>query len=176
MKRTLIVMVAVTVAMVGSVRGESASRKALAEELIKVMKVAENNDMSFEAAKKAIPSQMDQMAKKAGLASLPASIARKAEERLDLLQSELNWSKIKDDTIAIYAELFTESELKAAIAFYKTADGQSFAAKQQELTKRAQELTQKKTAKIMQRVQELGQEINQDIGRAVQQNRAPAFQ
>lgn len=176
MKRTLVVMVVAMVAMVGSARDEAVSRKALAEELVKVLKIAENTDKSFEAAKKAIPEQMDQLAKKAGLATMPASIARKAEERIDLMQFELNWSKVKDETIAIYADLFTESELKAAIAFYKSAEGQAYAAKQQELTKRGQELAQKRTAKIMARIQELSQEINQEISRAVNQNRIPSFQ
>ncbi|MEI8350822.1 MAG: DUF2059 domain-containing protein, partial [bacterium] len=86
------------------------------------------------------------------------------------------WSKIKDETITLYAELFTEGELKAAIAFHKTPEGQAYAAKQQELTKRAQEVSQKRTAKIMARVQEINQEINQEVSRAVRQNKAPAFQ
>ena len=140
-----------------------------------MLKIAENTDKSFENAKKSIPTQMEQLAKKAGLAKMPASIASKAEEVVDLMKSELNWSKVKNDTIALYAELFTESELKAAIAFYKTPDGQAYAGKQQELTKRAQEISQKRTANIMARVQELNQEINQEVNRAVRQNSAPTF-
>jgi len=176
MKRTLIVMMVAVVAMVGSVRGETMARKALAEELVKVLKIEENTEKSFENAKKAIPAQMDQLARRAGLTTLPASVSGKAEEIIDLMQSALSWSKIKDETITLYAELFTEGELKAAIAFHKTPEGQAYAAKQQELTKRAQEVSQKRTAKIMARVQEINQEINQEVGRAVKQNKAPPVQ
>ena len=159
MKRNLVVLAAVCVVMAGVARGEGESQRALAEELMVLMKIPENIERSFAMVKKMLPSQMEQMGKLSGQTNMPPETVNQSEKIVDLVASELSWEKVKNDYIHLYAETLTEEELKASIAFYKTPEGQSFVNKQPELMKRAMELNQKLMIKIMPRIQEMTKEM-----------------
>lgn len=51
------------------------------------------------------------------------------------LSSELSWSKVKDDYIVLYQSTFTQKEIDAQIAFYKTTEGAQILIKNSGLTK-----------------------------------------
>ena len=160
MKRTLIVLAAVWMAIAGTARGEDASsRKALAEELMNLMKVPENIERSFAMVKKMLPTQMEQIGKMSGQTNTPPEAVNQSEKIIDLVAAELSWEKVKQDYINLYAETLTEAELKASIAFYKTPEGQSFINKQPELMKRAMEMNQKLMMKIMPQIQKMTREM-----------------
>lgn len=162
MKRSLM-MVVVCVMMAGVARGEGNARQDLAEELMNLMKVPANIEKSFAMVKKMIPSQMEQMGKMSGQTNMPPEAVSQSEKIVDLVAAELSWEKVKADYISLYSETLTEEELKAAIAFYKTPEGQSFIGKQPELMKRAMELNQKLMMKIMPRLQEMTREMRKGV-------------
>lgn len=164
MKRTMMMLVAAGVIMAGVVRGEGNSRQVLAEELMNLMKVPANIEKSFAMVKKMIPSQMEQMGKMSGQTNMPPEAVSQSEKIVDLVASELSWEKVKADYISLYSETLTEEELKAAITFYKTPEGQSFISKQPELMKRAMELNQKLMMKIMPRIQEMTRDMRKSAG------------
>lgn len=156
MKRILMVLavlcVSVTVVRAGD---DMATRRALAEQLMGLMNVPQNIEKSFAMIKKMLPAQMEQMSRMAGQTNVPPEAVGQTEKVLDMVAAELQWEKVKDDYVALYAGILTEAELKAAIAYYKTAEGQSFVDKQAELMKGAMELNQKLMMKLMPRIQEL---------------------
>ncbi len=151
--------VCVTAAMAAGAEENLAARRALAEELMTLTKVPENLEKSFAMVKKMLPKQMEQMSRMSGQTNMPPDAVSQTEKIMDIVAAEMKWEKVKDDYIDLYAGTLTESELKAAIAFYKTPDGQSFVGKQPELMKRAMELNQKVMMKIMPRIQELTREM-----------------
>jgi hypothetical protein len=107
---------------------------------------------------------MEQMGKMSGQTNMPPEAVSQSEKIVDLVASELSWEKVKADYISLYSETLTEEELKAAITFYKTPEGQSFISKQPELMKRAMELNQKLMMKIMPRIQEMTRDMRKSAG------------
>jgi hypothetical protein len=147
MKQTM--MLVLWIAMTGVVYGQDAVRAELAEELMNLMKVPENIEKSFVMVKQMIPKQMEQIGKMSGQTNMPPETLKQSEKIVDLVAEELSWEKVKGDYICLYSEALTEEELRAAIAFYKTPEGQSFITKQPELMKRAMEMNQNLMMKIM---------------------------
>lgn len=76
---------------------------------------------------------------------------------------KFGWEKIKDEHITLYANTFTEAQLKDIIAFHKTPTGQLFIKKQPELMKRSMELGQKRMAEIMPKIQAMTKELEESI-------------
>ena len=88
-------------------------------------------------------------------------IASMQEEIMDIMAEELEWDKLKEDYISIYADVFTKEELEGIIAFYKTPVGQKFVEKQPELMQRSMRITQKQMTTIMPKIQKAMQDLKQ---------------
>jgi hypothetical protein len=144
----------------------SDSRRALAEELLKQMDMPGTLERSFAMIKKMIPLQMKKMQESAAAeaengvakAKIMAKMEKSQAKVIDLVETELSWDKLKDEYIAIYAETYTEEELKGAIEFYKSPVGHSFITKQPELMKRSMELSQQRVMKLIPKIQAMAKE------------------
>src|ERR1035437_650897 len=88
--------------------------------------------------------QMEKKMKPAtGQTNMPSNVSSQTNRMMEMMAQELSWNKMKDDYIALYAETFTEDEMKGMIAFYKSPAGQAFTKKHPELSKRSMELSRK---------------------------------
>lgn len=159
MKKALVV-IALAVCMGGSIvfSQEQQSKQALAEELLVLMKVNETVEQSMAMVKQMMPAQMDQAAQASGQTNIPPDVKNKAGQMMDMIIKEMSWEKMKEDYIALYADTFTEEELKGLIAFYKSPVGQALAKKTPELTKKSMELSQKMMVKLMPKIQAMTQD------------------
>jgi uncharacterized protein len=92
-----------------------------------------------------------------------AKVTSFMEKTMDLVSHEMSWDKVKDEYITVYAETFTEQELKDIIAFYKTASGEALIKKQPEVMRRSLELSQKMMGQIMPKVQAMTNELKESI-------------
>ncbi|MGA1197950.1 MAG: DUF2059 domain-containing protein, partial [Candidatus Latescibacterota bacterium] len=63
---------------------------------------------------------------------------------------------IKADYIELYAEVFTEDELKGLINFYESPIGKAYIKKQPELTQKSMMLSQKMMMKVMPKLPGMG--------------------
>jgi hypothetical protein len=142
-----------------SVTAQESQRRALAEELLTVMKMQDAIEKSFDVAKQMIPAQMEKMAQEAGDTAAPADMQGLTGRMMDMIAEEFSWNKLKADYIALYAETFTEQELKDMVAFYKSPAGQAYINKQPELMKRSMELTQKLMMKIMPKIRAMTEDV-----------------
>lgn len=142
-----------------SVTAQESQRRALAEELLTVMKMQDAIEKSFEMAKQMIPAQMEKMAQEAGDTNAPADLQALTGKMMDMIAEEFSWNKLKADYIALYAETFTEQELKDMVAFYKSPAGQAYINKQPELMKRSVELTQKLMMKVMPKIRAMTEDV-----------------
>lgn len=136
---------------------ETTSKRALAEELLTLMNTQENIEKTFAMVKQMMPAQMEKMQQATGQTNMPTNISAQAsaqtEKVMETMLQELSWDKMKEDYITLYADTFTEEELKGIIAFYKSPAGQAFIQKQPELMKRSMELSQKLMLKLMPAIQ-----------------------
>ncbi len=169
MRTAIVLLMAAGLGFSGSdVKAQDASRLALAEELLNEMHMKENLERSFAMVKKMMPAQMEKIMKQtAGKENEPSNGKKmtdkmtKVQDKImdDVAEELMSWEKIKDDYITLYAETFTEEELKGVIAFYKSPAGQAFTKKQPELMKRTMELTQKRMLQWMPKIQALSKEM-----------------
>lgn len=129
----------------------------LAEELMTVMNTKEMVDASFSMGKKMMQDQLKGMQKSMGHTEDSESIASRSTQVMEIIEKEMRWENIRGQFIEIYAEIFTESELKGLVDFYKSPLGQSFLKKQPELMERAMRVTQKIMADLMPKILEMGE-------------------
>jgi hypothetical protein len=72
-----------------------------------------------------------------------------------LVSTELSWEKLKPDVVKLYADAYTEQELDAIIAFYKSPVGQSVIAKQADLQTKTSAIAQQRMAAVYPELQKL---------------------
>jgi hypothetical protein len=141
------------------VSAQETQRRAMAEELLNVMNMQDTIEKSFAMVKQMIPAQMEKMKQVTGDTNMPANVSSQTDKMMDMLAEEMSWNKIKADYITLYAETFTEQELKDTVAFYKSPTGQAFIKKQPELMKRSMEISQKVMMQIMPKIQAMSEEL-----------------
>jgi len=176
MRSVIMVLLGVALCFGGRfANAEDVEKRALAEELLNQMQMKETMEKSFAMMKKMIP----QFAKMAGksfekdeaaddaetverrnAAQMGAELgAEMSEKMFDEMAKEMSWDSMKDDFISIYAETYTKEELGGLIKFYKSPVGRAFIKKQPELMKRSMQLSQKRVAKLMPKIQAMTEEM-----------------
>ncbi|MBU8921174.1 MAG: DUF2059 domain-containing protein [Bacteroidales bacterium] len=157
MRRIVAVTIVFVFAWLTVANANETQNRALAEELLDAMEMQETIEKSFEMVKEMIPAQMKAM----GVSEEATSDEDKeaAQKMTDLIMKEVSWDNLKDDYITIYAETFTEEELRGLVAFYKSHVGRKFIEKQPELMKRSMQISQMKMMELMPKIQALTQEM-----------------
>jgi uncharacterized protein len=161
MKRASIiaVVIALLVAAEWAACAQDDSRKALASELMTVLKVKENIERSLAMMNQMIVSQIQQLAPPGTSNAEQSEMKNRMSKVIELVAQELSWDKMKNEQIALYAETFTEPQLKDLVAFYKTPSGQAYIEKQPELMKRSMEITQKMLNQVIPKIQAMADEL-----------------
>ncbi|HEX8428490.1 DUF2059 domain-containing protein [Hymenobacter sp.] len=133
----------------------SASHRKAAEELLTVMGSEKNT------------SEMTSQMLQAQLSQRPEMKPVEPEMRA-FITKYMGWAAIKDDMTALYAQEFTEKELKELTKFYQTPTGRKTVQKMPQLMMAGMEIGQK-------RVQEHLPELQQVIGEKMK-SQQPATQ
>ncbi len=123
------------------------------EELLTLLKVDKQMEQSMNAMRammmKSFPMKGDEA-------------QRAADKSFAMVSREFSWEKLKGHFAQIYSEVFTPEEINGLIAFYKSPIGQSFLEKQPLLMEKTMEVTQKKLAELMPKLQA---EIQADLSK-----------
>lgn len=172
MRKTIGWMAIGLVLSVAGAHAQDASRRVLAEELLNVMNVQEAIGKSLAMIKQMIPVQREKMMQAMGQTNMPSKVSNQSDQMMDLMAQELSWDKMKDDYITLYAETFTEDEMKGIIAFYKSPAGLAFTKKQPELMKRSMEMTQKMMMRIMPKIQAMAKEMSAPVPASTAEGKA----
>ena len=90
-------------------------------------------------------------------------IAQFKDVMMDFFDKHVTWDKLGDDIKSVYADLFTEQEVRDLIAFYKTPTGKKMVEKMPALQARLAQVSQ-------QAVLEHRAELQQKIRTAMQNN------
>jgi uncharacterized protein len=126
---------------------------ATVEELLKVAK--------FDQTMNAVMGQMDGVMTQAmqqALAgkNLPPDAMAKAKEistkMTAAFKEDFSAEKMKEITISIYSDVFTEEEVRAIIDFYKTPGGQALINKQPQVMQKMMSIMQQKMGEIMPKI------------------------
>lgn len=142
MKKTIAIIVLGLSILIGSAQAQEDTKLKLADKLLIVMEMQKTIEQSFGAATQMMPNQ--------------ANMPPEAKEVMNMIIKELSWENIKTDYIKLYAEVFTEDELKGLINFYESPIGKAYIKKQPELTQKSMMLSQKMMMKVMPKLPGMG--------------------
>ena len=153
MKKSLL-LIAVLALSPAAFAQDNAAKLALAREAISAMQA----DKMFDG----LAAQMKQIA--AQQSQIPASATPEQRQKVEALQEKImDLSMNEARTLitkmdAIYASVYSEAELKAMIAFFKSAEGQSMMAKQPQIMAQMMPLIQQMQRDIAPKMQKLIEE------------------
>jgi hypothetical protein len=153
----------------GAIAEDNAAKQALAREAIAAMQVDKMLDN--------MAGQIKQMAMQR--AQLPPTATPEQRQRFDAFMNkvaELAMTEVRamvSRLDGIYAEVYTEAELKAIVGFFNTAEGKSMLAKQPQVMTRLMPLMQEMQGAMMPKLQKLAQEFEAE-NRAAAAAAAPA--
>ena len=155
--KKLLLLLALAASAVGAAAQEAApdpAKLALAHEAIAAMQM--------DKAINSMGTQIQQLAKQQ--LHLPATATPEQQKRADdymakvaeLTLAEIQSLVTKMD--AVYAEIYTDAELKAIITFFKSPEGASMQSKQPLILARVMPITQEMQRTLMPKLQQLTQE------------------
>ena len=96
------------------------------------------------------------------------------QKLLDQLLKNLESDEVKVDMGAIYAQVYSEDELRDLAAFYKSPLGKKYLQHQPELLQRSMELGQARVIELKPQLEKLAQEYSPRILEAARTCKAPA--
>lgn len=118
------------------------------KELLDVMRCEEQYN-------KTISMTLDAQGKAMGLNAKPAVL----QAMKDFYSDNLNWKSFEADVIKLYAESFTEAEIKELTAFYKSKIGQKFLEKQPELQQKSMQIAMARFQPLIPKLQQKIKEV-----------------
>lgn len=153
MKKILTLLVLMAFA-VGARADDNAAKLALAREAIAAMKA----DKMFDN----MAAQMKQMASR--FSQLPANATPEDQQKMTELQGKIMDLSMNEAKALIakmdevYATVYSEAELKAMVAFFKSPEGESMLAKQPQIMAQIMPLVQQMQQGLMPKIQKLVEE------------------
>ena len=123
--------------LAGAAWADDASRMAKAQELLQVAKMDQGFKQVLERAQATIKAQTTRQV------TVAADKAALEEKISPILAQQLNWETLKPQYVKVYAGTYTEEELDAILAFYKSPAGQAWFAKSPAVGEKARQITQK---------------------------------
>jgi len=154
MVRTILLVLSLAAASL--LHADDASKAAKAEQYLTLMKVDETMKRSMDLVMNQMKSGMMQQITGQKLTEDQAKMTGEFGDKVFKLVSDaLSWEKIKPDVVKLYADAYTEQELDAIIAFYRSPVGQSVVAKQAELQTKSGTMVQQRMAAVYPELQKL---------------------
>lgn len=158
MKKSLL-LIAVLALSPAAFADDNSAKLALAREAISAMQV----DKMFDG----MSAQMKQGAMQ--MVPLPATTTPEQQQKFDAYMTkvlDLSMEQAKgliSKMDAVYASVYSEAELKAIVAFFKSAEGQSMIAKQPQVMAQVMPLVQQMQQELFPKIQALAEELKGDL-------------
>ena len=128
---------------------DTSARHALAERLLEAMQMEKQMEKSMEAMNAQIAitkaNMLETMGQKPSAGTAPNTLSSMMER----MAEEMSYENIKNDYVAIYAEVFSTKELEGLIAFYESPIGLAWLDKQPDVMIRTAQIAQNKMSKLM---------------------------
>ncbi len=144
----------------GASQADDNSKKKLIEELLEVT----DADRMVDQMSDRFAPMLQQMFEQAGGEKKDLPIINKYTEKMaEIYKEEMKWELLEKDFTEIYAKVFSESEIKAMVEFYKTEAGKSMIEKMPQVIQESMAVSQRFMKNIMQRMQEIEKEIAEEF-------------
>jgi hypothetical protein len=131
--------IAAVLLLAGTAFADEASRKAKAEEVLKLTN-------SEQMMKQMIDRARAMQTARASKLDLPEDQKAQAEalqnKIMQVISDRMSWEKLKPQFVQIYADTYTDEELDGIVAFYKSPAGQAMLAKMPEIMTKSMKVAQ----------------------------------
>lgn len=129
---------------------EESNRNKLAGELLVVMQMEKRFGGMQEQMQRLAEGQINSL----GIAATEKEKMIQIKQITNnILFSEFSWAAMKGEFTNIYAETYTEEELKGIISFFKSSAGQAYVRKANELNVRLMEMSQNHAMQILPKIE-----------------------
>lgn len=161
MKTTRLILTLLALSTGAIAQDNNAAKLALARETISAMKADKMID--------AMTAQMKQMAAQMAATNMPAEATPAQRKIIDNFQGkimDLSMEMAKSmitQMDQVYADVFSEAELKAMTVFFKSPEGESMMAKQPQVMQRVMPLVQGLQRELMPKMQQLTEELKTQL-------------
>jgi uncharacterized protein len=152
MKKALLLAMFSVFAACQVLYADEATHRQLAEELLLSMRV----DKNFPAIREMMINSLVPPMIQGQFRDDPMKAQRVIAKISEVFARDFTWDNLKKDYIDLYAQMFTEDELKALTEFFKTSAGIKYVEKSPELARKSMEIGQRKGM-------ELGRKIDEEL-------------
>ena len=135
---------------------DDASKTAIINELFTVM---HQDTVMQQSLRQGINAQRAQFEKIEPFKSNKAALDEVLDRMTKLLADKISWDKLKPAMTKLYADNFTEAELSASLAFYKTPAGQAMVTKLPVVMAGSMTIAQQQMGDLTPEIQRMMQEI-----------------
>lgn len=146
MRKILFMTLSILILTISSAFATDDAKLVLAKELLSLTVTQQSINQIMNAIKQMQLSQMKQMEPSK---SESAEINKMNDKMMKLIGEELTEENIKNDFARIYADKFTEQELKDIITFYKSTTGQKMIKVTPEIAMQSMQKTMERMAPKM---------------------------
>jgi hypothetical protein len=152
MRRTLLLAVVLVLALSQVLYADETTHRQLAGELLISMRV----DKNFPAIREMMINSLIPPMIQGQLRDDPVKAQRVIGKISEVFTRDFTWDNLKQDYIDLYAQMFTEDELRSLIEFFKSPAGTKYVEKSPEVARKSMEIGQRKGM-------ELGRKIDEEL-------------
>lgn len=155
--KKLLIPVALFASAVACAQQISTAKLALAEKTLGAMQMEKQMAKTMDAMSAGMAGMTKNMLAKMPKDKAPGPEAMEMAERsqkrtMSLIKTEMSWEKLKPAFVKIYAETYSEAEMKAMIAFYESPEGRSILDKTPIVAAKSMQVTQGVMAGLMPKI------------------------
>ncbi len=137
-------------------RADDAHKLVLINEMFQVTHI---DTMMQQTMKQVMDAQKAQFAKMDTTGANKAMSDELFTKVTQIVTDSMSWDKLKPDMTKLYADNFTEDELAASLAFYKTPAGQAILLKMPAVMTSSMAIVQQRMVALTPQIQQAAQEI-----------------
>jgi hypothetical protein len=146
-----------------SARADEASRRAKAEELLALLHV---DRMATQLMGNLLQQTTEITTRKSGGAMTPATQAALADFQKKLvavIEPQIGWKAVEPEYVKQYADTFTDEELDAMLAYYKSPAGTAFLTKLPGIDKQVNEIVHSRVVALQPQVNQMLTEFEKTV-------------
>jgi hypothetical protein len=158
MKRLSLLLVLV-ICLPLTAHADEASRRVKAQEMLTLLHMDTLMQQMMDTMQKQAANNARQMCDKTPTPQQQALLDDFTKKVFALVESRIGWKAIEPDILDLYARSFTDDELEAMLAFYKSPAGISMVAKLPSLTNQAMNISQSKITALLPEMKQMIQDF-----------------
>jgi hypothetical protein len=136
-------------------------------ELAMQLMVVTNVDRTMQQMADQVPAMMEKQFESYGSCPASSAVVREMSAKMgEKVTSVLKSDAMKIDIASVYAEVFSEDELRETIAFYKSPLGHKLLERMPELMQKSMQISQDRMKDVMPELQKLGEQYDERIREA----------